>query len=63
MKYDEKNTYTSNTPEWQLFENMRSNEMLVKTYTEDIERYEEKRKDAAEKAERYRKALDKLTKE
>ena len=57
-----KNPYDSNTPEWQLFENMASNEALAASAAADSERALRRGAEAREKAELYRVALEKLTK-
>ena len=57
-----KNPYEENTPEWQLFANMKQQEHLVNVYHDDVERYTEKRDKAAKMFDRYKNALDKLTK-
>jgi hypothetical protein len=56
-----KNPYNNDTPEWQLFENMQNNLVLVSTHLADAERSRIKATQAREKAERYRIALEKLT--
>lgn len=55
-----KNPYSPETPEYQLFVNMVSQEQLVGTYIKDSERYLELSNKAREKAELYRNALIKL---
>lgn len=56
------NPYDSATPEWQLYENMRSNEQLAAmAAAEAAIALERGGGRAREKADLYRKALDKLT--
>lgn len=57
---NEKNTFDPNTPEWQLFEGMRSAEAQSRAYAADAERYLRMSADANTKAEKYRDALARL---
>jgi len=52
-----KNPYESNSPEWQLYENMVAQDHLIKAYTADIERYEQLRNKAREKMRQVRLSL------
>lgn len=56
----DKNKYDPNSPEWQLFENMRGAEALERSYTADAEKATVRAKEAREKAERFRAALNVL---
>ena len=56
----EKNPYSIDTPEWQLWTNKVSNEMLAISYTQDAEASLRKSNDAREKAAKYEAALDVL---
>ena len=55
-----KNPYDPETPHWQLYENMRSNELLTVAYAADAERYTKLSQRAREKAETFKDALAKL---
>ena len=55
------NPYKSDTPEWQLYENMISTERQSLAWAADAERYQKLCVDAREKAARYKAALEKLT--
>lgn len=57
----ERNPYSPETPEWQLFENMKSLELAAAAFQADAERYIQKAADARVKSERYRDALGVLT--
>ena len=59
---DAKNPHDPDSPAWQLWENMRSSELLTLTYAADAERYTKLSQAAREKADRYREALDKIAK-
>ena len=56
----EKNPYSSDTPEWQLWENKASNESLFHSYSQDAEASLRKAHAAREKAGKYSVALDVL---
>ena len=60
VEIPKKNTFANNTPEWQLFENMKGAEHLVVSATDDAERAIAKASAAREKASLYRAALEKL---
>ena len=55
-----KKTYETNSPEWQLLENMKSNKLLVGTYIKDAERYTAMSEAVRTKYEAYRDALTKI---
>lgn len=55
-----KNPYKPNQPEWQLWENIESNEGQARAHASDSERSTEKAAAAREKAELYREALARL---
>lgn len=57
---EERNPYFSDTPEWQLFENIKGSEALARALTADAERATKNAQTAREKAQRYREALAKL---
>lgn len=58
---DDKNPYKDNSPEWQLWQQMRAAELLVGTYTADAERYARKAEEQRQRFLDYKAALDKLT--
>ena len=58
---ESKNPYPSDTPEWQLFENMVSSARCSTAFATDADCYLEKSSKAREKSEAYRAALEKLT--
>lgn len=60
MSKDAKNPHDPDSPEWQLFENYRSQKQLINTFTHDIERYERLRAAAFAKRDAYAAALQKL---
>lgn len=60
MSKPEKMSYDPNLPEWQLFQNMKSNKLLVGTYIKDAERYTQMSEAARKKYELYLDALLKL---
>ena len=55
------NPYSSDTPEWQLFENAKSAELAARAFAADAERYAKLSQAAREKAERFAAALEKLS--
>jgi len=55
------NPYEQSTPEYQLYEQIKSLEFLVRTYSGDVERYTQRRDDAVTSLERYKAVLAKLT--
>jgi hypothetical protein len=59
---DDKNPYDSETPEWQLWENMTSSARQSLAYAADAERYTKLSQAAREKSEKYRLALARLEK-
>lgn len=61
MSKKEKKKFDDNSPEWQLFQNMKSNKLLVGTYTKDAERYTAMAAAARQKYESYKEALNKLS--
>lgn len=56
-KTTEKNPYDPSTPEWQLFANMQSNELLVRAYSQDSERALSEAARTEQKAVAFRQAL------
>lgn len=54
---DAKNPYASDTPEWQLFENMKGSEAQERAYYSDADRLTSLAQKAREKADKYREAL------
>lgn len=56
-----KNPYSTETPEWKLWENMKSNESLANTFANEAEAALKKSSIAREKANRFKDALIKLT--
>lgn len=56
----EKNPYKDTTPEWQLWENMKSSRSLSLSYANDAARYAKLSQEAREKADLYEAALEKL---
>jgi hypothetical protein len=56
----EKNPYASDTPEWQLWENMTSQRSLSQTHASEGEAKMKMSQAAREKADRYEAALNKL---
>lgn len=57
------NKYEQGSVKWQLFETMKSNELLVKSCIEDIERANARMAKARDRADEYRKALEVLENE
>jgi hypothetical protein len=57
----EKNPYASDTPEWQLWENMTGCLQTMRAYMADAERYTKMAADQREKAARFQVALKKLS--
>lgn len=56
-----KNPFDTNTPEWQLFENMKSSELLAVSQSGDAERYALLAAKSREKAGLFKEALTKLS--
>jgi hypothetical protein len=56
----EKNPHNSDTPEWQLWENMQSSLLQATAHAQDAERSTKKAGEARDKADRYKAALEKL---
>lgn len=54
------NQHDPGSPEWQLFENVISNERLAQTYAKDAERALENANIARNRAAKFREALEKL---
>lgn len=61
MSKEEKNPYDTESPEWQLWENMKSSLLKSLAFANDAERYTRLSQEAREKSERYREALDRLS--
>jgi hypothetical protein len=59
----EKNPYEMDTPEWQLFERVTSEELKALSYAQEAEKATTRCGKAKEQAELYRTALAKLVKE
>lgn len=57
MSNAHKNPYNSDSPEWQLFENMVGAERLANVNYEDAHRSTQRAAEARAKADRYREAL------
>lgn len=57
----DKNPYQIETPEWQLWENMKSSERQSLAFNADAERYLKKSQECREKSELYSAALKKLS--
>ena len=55
-----KNPHKPETPEWQLFESMKSAELAAIAFDADVTRYQQKAADMRNKAIIYREALEKL---
>lgn len=55
------NTYPTDSPEWQLFENMRGSELAAQAFQADSERALAKAAALRAKADRFRRALDALS--
>lgn len=55
-----KNPHETNSPEWQLYENMLSLEAQARAYAQDAERYTSLAASCRTKAQRYSEALKKL---
>lgn len=55
-----KKSFETNSPEWQLHENMKSNRLLVGSYIKDAERSTQMAEAARKKYELYKEALLKL---
>lgn len=53
-------TYDDNTPEWQLNENYKTQQLLIAAYNKDIARYTDLRNLAQQRADKYATALLKL---
>lgn len=56
------NPHHHETPEWQLFENMKGSELAAVAFQADAERYIAKAEAARAKAAAFRTALEKLEK-
>lgn len=57
----QKNPHASDTPEWQLWENMTSGYSLAQAFAADAERYQKQSQAAREKGDKFKAALEKLT--
>ncbi len=57
------NPYEVNSPEWQLYENMAGLEMQASAAVADSERALKRAAEARFKAEKYRLALEKITRD
>lgn len=57
---DEKNPYSSETPEWQLWENMTSHSLRANAFAEDAIHQQTRSAECREKSALYKKALAKL---
>lgn len=57
----EKNPYSADTPEWQLWENMQSSYLQASAFAQDADRYTKKAGEARDKGDRFKAALGKLT--
>lgn len=62
MKKELINPYTTNSPEWLLFDNIKSAELLAEAYSKDIDNYTGKYKAARERADSFRKCLETIKK-
>lgn len=60
MSKKEKKSFDTNTPEWQILENLKSNKMLVGNYIKDAERFTAMAETARKKYESYLAAMIKL---
>lgn len=56
-----KNPYSTETPEWQLFENMVCEERRSLAFSDDATRFAQLAQKAREKSQAFRSALEKLT--
>lgn len=57
-----KNPYSHDTPEWQLWENMQSSLLQASAFARDADEYLKKAAAARERAERFKIALERLSK-
>jgi cytochrome c556 len=60
MAADDKNPYDPDTPEWQLWENMRGAERSERAYIADADRYTKMAAAQRQKAAAFKTALGKL---
>lgn len=60
MSKPKMNPYKQEAPEWQIYEGIKSAEILVRTFTEDSERALSKASVARAKLQAYQEALAKL---
>lgn len=57
----DKNPHTSDTPEWQLWENMTSCYLQAQAYAADAERYQKLSQTSREKGDKFKVALERLS--
>ena len=55
-----KNPHPSDTPEWQLWENMESSYAMARSHADDADRSQKKSQEARERGDRFRAALQRL---
>lgn len=60
MSKKEKKVLNTDSPEWQLFQNMKSAKLAVSGYIKDAERYTAMAETSRKKYEQYHEALVKL---